>query len=168
MIQSNGLLRKRLKWDLSFIRYQKIHKGSLSSGHKSTGNQALWVQSYALILHLLPSRGVGIILLFYHQVPVQRPCQSQCQWVRSTVKVFTEVSSITKLFLYIGYLISLQTIKFPFHLFFRCFFFFLTFNDLRFFELLSCKLNMHQSTTRIPSVLIQYNDDADSSVCLKG
>lgn len=46
-------------------------------------------------------------------------------------------------------------------------FFFLTFNDF-FFKLLSCKLNVHQSTTRIPSMLAQYSDDADSSVCLKG
>lgn len=43
---------------------------------------------------------------------------------------------------------------------------FLACNDLYLFELLSCKVFMHRPATRIPPMLVQYDDDANSSVCL--
>lgn len=43
---------------------------------------------------------------------------------------------------------------------------FLTCNDLYLFELLSCKVFMHRPATRIHPTLVQYDDGANSSVCL--
>lgn len=44
--------------------------------------------------------------------------------------------------------------------------FFLTFNDHYLFGLFSCKVFIHRPATRIPPMLVQYDVDANSSVCL--
>lgn len=104
--------------------------------------------------------------LLQTQLPVQRSFQSQCR----VDKVLSKYSQ-RQLGQQQQQLVSLRLPSCfcaDYRISFSCIFqiFFLMFNDLYFFQLLSCEVFMHRPATRIPPMLVQYDDDANSSVCL--